>query len=131
MTSRRTSSMIVRSPRAPVLRFAAPRAAALWRDIGDGTLEDLEQRLLHALAGDVARDRGVVALAGDLVDLVDVDDPALGAVQVEVGRLDQPQEDVLDVLADVARLGEARRVRDREGDVQDAGEGLGEERLAA
>ena len=73
------------------------------RHVGDGALEDLQQRLLDALAGDVAGDRGVIGLARDLVDLVDVDDPALGALDVEVGGLDQAQEDVLDVFADVAR----------------------------
>src|SRR5204863_2615382 len=82
-------------------------AAALRRDVRDGPLEDLQERLLDALTGDVARDRRVVALARDLVDLVDVDDPALRAVEVEVGRLDEPEKDVLDILADVARLGEA------------------------
>jgi hypothetical protein len=34
-------------------------AAALGRHVGDGALEDLEQRLLHALARHVARDRDV------------------------------------------------------------------------
>src|SRR6185503_19481924 len=94
-------------------------------------LEDLQQGLLDALAGHVSRDRGVVALARDLVDLVDVDDPALRAVEVEVGGLDEAQEDVLDVLADVPGLSEARRVGDGERHVEDAREGLGEERLAA
>ena len=70
----------------------------------DGALEDLQQRLLHALAGHVARDRRVVRLARDLVDLVDVDDPGLRLLDVEVGGLDQLEEDVLDVLADVAGL---------------------------
>src|SRR5205823_8680637 len=93
--------------------------------------EDLEERLLHALAGHVARDRGVVTLTRDLVDLVDVDDPALRAVQIEVGGLDETQEDVLDVLDDVTGLGETRRVGDGEGHVEDPGERLGEERLAA
>ena len=72
----------------------------------DGALEDLEQRLLHALAGHVAGDRRVLALAGDLVDLVDVDDAGLGLLDVVVGGLDQLEEDVLDVFADVAGLGE-------------------------
>ena len=54
-----------------------------------GAFDDLEQRLLHALAGDVARDRRVVALARDLVDLVDVDDAALRALDVVVGVLQQ------------------------------------------
>ena len=106
-------------------------AAALRRHRGGRALEDLEQRLLHPLARDVARDRRVVGLARDLVDLVDVDDPGLGLLDVEVGRLDQLEQDVLDVLADVAGLGQRRGVGDREGDVEDPGEGLGEQRLAA
>ena len=104
--------------------------AALGRHVGDRALEDLEQRLLDALARDVAGDRRVVGLARDLVDLVDVDDPALGARDVEVRRLDQAQQDVLDVLADVAGLGERGRVRDAERDVEDARERLREQRLA-
>ena len=64
-------------------------AAALGRHVGDRALDDLEQRLLHALAGDVAGDRRVVALARDLVDLVDVDDAALRPLDVVVGVLQQ------------------------------------------
>ena len=95
-------------------------AAALGRHGGDRALEDLQQRLLDALAGDVPGDRGVLGLAGDLVDLVDVDDPGLGALDVEVGGLDQLEEDVLDVLADVAGLGERRGVGDGERHVEHA-----------
>ena len=40
----------------------------------DGAFHDLEQCLLHAVARDVAGGRGVVGLAADLVDLVDLDD---------------------------------------------------------
>ena len=105
-------------------------ASALRRHVGNRALDDLQQRLLHALAGDVARDRRVVALAGDLVDLVDVDDAALGALDVVVGRLDEVQEDVLDVLADVAGLGQRRRVGDGERHVEDARQRAGQQRLA-
>ena len=56
-----------------LVRVLAP---ALRRHARHRALEDLEQRLLHALAGDVARDRRVVGFARDLVDLVDVDDAA-------------------------------------------------------
>ena len=106
-------------------------APALRRHRGGGPLEDLQQRLLDAFAGDVAGDRRVVGFARDLVDLVDVDDPGFGLLDVEVGGLDQLQEDVLDVLADVAGLGQRGRVGDREGDVEDPRQGLGEQRLAA
>ena len=105
-------------------------AAALRRHRGDRALEDLQQRLLHALAGDVPRDRRVLALAGDLVDLVDVDDPGLGLLDVEVGGLDQLEQDVLDVLADVAGLGERGGVRDREGHVEQPRQRLRQQRLA-
>src|SRR5207237_1511656 len=52
-------------------------AATLGRHRSGRALEDLQQGLLHALAGDVTGDRRVLALAGDLVDLVDVDDAGL------------------------------------------------------
>ena len=60
------------------------------------------------------------SLAADLVDLVDVDDAALRALDIVVGRLKQLEDDVLDILADIARFGERRRVRHGERHVEDA-----------
>src|SRR5260370_21829639 len=93
-----------------LVRVLAP---ALRRYVGDGALEDLQQRLLDALAAHVACNRWVVRLARDPVDLVDVDDSALRAADVEVGRLDEPDQDVLAVLPDVAGLREARPLPDK------------------
>src|SRR6185503_2947696 len=100
------------------------------RDVGDRAFEDLEQRLLDAFTRDVARDRRVLVLAADLVDLVDVDDPLLALLDVAPGGLQQLEDDVLDVLADVAGFGQRRRVDDREGDREQLGERLREQRLA-
>ena len=97
---------------------------------GHGALEDLEQRLLHALAGDIARNARVLRLARDLVDLVDVDDATLALGDVEIAGLEQSDEDVLDVFADVAGFGQRGRVGDRERHVEDARQCLGEQRLA-
>src|SRR5688572_10054039 len=105
-------------------------APALRRHRRDGALDQLEQRLLHALARDVAGDRGVVGLARDLVDLVNVDDTALRLLDVVVAFLQQLLDDVLDVLADVAGLGEGGGVRHHEGDVEQACQRLREQRLA-
>ncbi len=105
--------------------------AALRRHARLGALEDLQQRLLHAFAAHVSGDRRVLALARDLVDLVDVDDAGLRLLDVVVGGLDQLQQDVLDVFADVPGLGERGRVGDRERHVEHAGEGLREVGLAA
>jgi hypothetical protein len=81
-------------------------AAALWRHARDRPLHDLEERLLHAFARNVAGNRGIVGLAGYLIDLVDVDDAPLRALDVVVGRLQQLENDVLDVLADIAGFGQ-------------------------
>jgi len=99
------------------------------RHVGHRPLEDLEQRLLNALALTSRVIEGLSA-ARNLVDLVDVDDPPLRAGDVEVGRLDEPEKDVLDILADVARLGEAGRIGNAEWDVNDLGERLGQQGLA-
>src|SRR5262249_19375378 len=64
-------------------------ARTVGRDGGGLALEDLEQRLLHALAGDVAGRRRGAALARDLVDLVDADDAARGALDVAAGGAEQ------------------------------------------
>src|SRR3954467_11110762 len=111
-----------------LLRVLPP---ALGRNVGDGPLDDLQESLLHALAGDVARDRRVLALARDLVDLVDVDDALLRPLDVVVGGLQEVDDDVLHVRADVPGLGQAGGVGDGEGNVEDARQRLRQQRLAA
>ena len=106
-------------------------AAALRRHVGHGAFEHLQQGLLHALARDVAGDRDVVGRLADLVDLIDVNDAALGRFQVEIGGVQQLEQDVLDVLAHVAGLGQGGGVADGEGNVQDAGQRPGQQGLAA
>ena len=96
----------------------------------DGALENLQQRLLNTFPGYVTRDRRVLSLARDLVNLVDVNDPALGALHVEVRGRQELQENVFDVLADVTGLGQRGGVGDGEGHVEHPGQRLGEERLA-
>jgi hypothetical protein len=106
-------------------------AAALRRHRGNRAFHDLQKRLLHALARHVAGDRRIVRLARDLVDFVDVDDAALGAFDVVIGRLQQLQDDVFDVFTDITGFGQRRRVSHGEGNVDDAGERLGKIGLAA
>jgi len=103
-------------------------AAALRRHRRNGALHDLQQRLLHALTRHVQGDRRVVGLAADLVDFVDIDDAALRALDIIVGRLQQLQDDVLDVLADIAGFGQGRRVRHRELHVENPRQRLRQQR---
>ena len=106
-------------------------SAALRGHGRDRAFDDLQKRLLHALARNVARDGHVLALARDLVDLVDVHDAALRLFNVVIGVLDEFQEDIFHVLADIARLGERGGVRRGEGHVQDLGKRPREQGLAA
>ncbi len=111
-----------------LLRMLAP---ALRRHRCHGAFHDLQQRLLHAFARNVAGDRRIVRLAGDLVDLVDIDDPALRPFHVVFTGLQQFQDDVLHILADVARFRQRRRIRHCERHIQNTRQRLRQQRLAA
>ena len=86
--------------------------------------------MLHALAGNVPGDREVFGLAGNLVDLVDVDDAYLGAVDIEISGRYELEQDVLDVFANIARFGERRGIGNGKRHAQRSRERLREERLA-
>ena len=77
-----------------------------------------------------AGDGGIVALAGNLVDLVDEDDASLGPGHVVVCGLKQTGEDALHVLAHISGLGQHGSVDDGEGNVEHAGDGPGQKSLA-
>ncbi len=105
-------------------------ATALRRHVADCAFKNFQQRLLDALPGDVASDADVLRLAADLVDFVDVNDAHLGALDIVIRILKEPQNDVLDVFADIARLGDRRRIRDAERNIQDARQRAGQKRLS-
>jgi hypothetical protein len=94
-------------------------------------LDHLEERLLHALAADVAGGAEGMSPLRAILSISSMQTmPRLGAVDVAVGGDPEVLDDVLDVLADIASLGEAGRVRDGEGHVQAPRQGLGHQGLA-
>ena len=106
-------------------------APTLRRDGGGGAFHQLQQGLLHAFARNIACDRGILGLARDLVDLVDIDDAALRLFDIIVAGLQQFEDDVLHILAYIARLGQRGGVRHGEGHVERLRQRLGEQRLTA
>src|ERR1700676_2517246 len=104
--------------------------AALGRHVGDGSFKNFQQRLLDALAAHVARDRRVFVLLGNLIDFVDIDDALLRLLNISIGGLQQLQNDVFDVFADVAGFGKRRRVHYGERHIQHARERLRQKCLA-
>ena len=105
-------------------------AAALRRHRCDGTLDQLQQSLLHAFAGNVTGDRSVFRLAGDLVDFIDVDDAGLRFFDIVIAFLQELLDDVLDVLADIAGLGQRRGIGDGERYIEQARQRFGQQGLA-
>ena len=103
--------------------------ATLRRHGSLGTLDDFEQRLLNALARNIARDGQVLGLTGHLVDLVDVDDADLGPLDIEIRGRDQLEQDVLNVLADITCLGEGGCISDGERNLQRTGKRLRKQRF--
>ena len=87
-------------------------ATALRRDVGHSAFENLQQRLLDALPGHVTGDGRVLVFAADLVNLVNVDDALLALLYISPGRLQQFEDNVFHVLADIPCFGEGRGVDD-------------------
>src|SRR6218665_3109205 len=104
---------------------------SLGRHRGYGALQDLQECLLHPFTRDVPGDGGVLGLAGDLVDLINVDNARFGPFHVVVGGLQEFQEDVLDIFADVTRFGERGCGGNRKRHVKAPGKGLCEGSFAA
>ncbi len=80
--------------------------------------KQFQQRLLHAFAAHIAGDARRVALAADLVDLVDEDDAALSLAYIVVRSLEQAAQDALHILAHIARLGQHGGIGNGEGHVE-------------
>src|ERR1035441_1263875 len=62
-------------------------AAALRGNVGNGAFQNLQKRLLYALARNVTGDGRVLVLTADLIDLVDVDNALLALLHVAIGSL--------------------------------------------
>lgn len=102
-------------------------AAALWGHVGHSAFEHFQQGLLDALAGDIACDGYVLIGFADLVYFVDVNNAALGCFEIVIRGLEELQEQVFDVLANITGFGEGGGIADGKWDVEYAGERLGEQ----
>ena len=101
-------------------------AAALRRNIAGAAFQNLQQSLLHAFAGNIARDAHVVGFAADLVDLVDVNDADLRSFHIVIGILQQSQNNVFHIFADVACFGQRRRIGDAKRHIENSRQRFGQ-----
>ena len=105
-------------------------ASTLRRNVGDGTFENLQQSLLHALAGNITGDGRIFVFTPDLIDFINVDDAGLGAAHVSIRRLQQFQNNVLDVFADITGFGERGGVDNGKRHIEHASQSLRQQSLA-
>src|SRR5438477_595245 len=80
-------------------------ASALWRNIARAALQNLQQSLLHSFAGHIASNAHVVSFPANLIDLVDVNDPDLRSFHIVIRILQESQNNVFNVFANVAGFG--------------------------
>ena len=66
-------------------------SASIWRNICNGSFDDLQQSLLYAFTADISCNRGVFRFSADFVDLINVDDTSLCALDIPICRLNQSQ----------------------------------------
>ena len=104
--------------------------STLRRDVHDRSFEQFQESLLHTLATHVTRDGRVVALAGDLIDLIDENNASLSGLNVIIGRLQQACQDAFDVFSHIARFSQNGGVDYAEGHVQLACHGTRQQGLA-
>ena len=105
-------------------------SAPLRRDVGNGSLQNFQQGLLHSFARNVPSDGRIFAFTGNLINFVDIDNAALRFLYVKIGRLNQAQQNILNVLADVASLGQSGGIGNGKRNSQHLGEGLCQQCLA-
>ena len=85
-------------------------SSALRRNGSYSSLQDFQQCLLYTLAGNISCDRSVFGFSCDFIDLIDVDDAVLSALDIIVCCLNEAEQNVFYVLADITCLGERRCV---------------------
>ena len=104
-------------------------AASLRWHIHDTSLKKLEHCLLHAFSRHVSGYRRIVALAGDLVDLVNENDTSFRSCDIVVRLLKQTREDTLHILSHISCLCKDSSVNDCERHIKELGYSLGHQGL--
>ena len=85
-------------------------SAALRRNVGNRAFQNLQKRLLYALAAYVTRNRRVFGLSGDFINFIDINNAFFRTFHIIVRRLNEPQQNVFYIFADIARFRKRGRV---------------------
>ena len=79
--------------------------ASCWRNTSNRTLKNLQKCLLNAFTGDITSNREVLGLASNLINLIDVDNTYLSALNIAICGSNELKQDILDIFTNVTSLG--------------------------
>jgi hypothetical protein len=96
--------------------------STLGRYIHCGTLEQLQQGLLYTFTTHIPRDRGIIGLTGDLVNLIDVYNASLCSFGIVISRLEQAGKDTFNIFTNVAGLRQYGCISDTEWHLKNLGQ---------
>ena len=69
------------------------------------TLNNLKQRPLHSLSGNITGNRNILALLCDLINLINIDNSVLCTVDIIIRCLNQLKENILYILSHITGFG--------------------------
>ena len=104
---------------------------SLGRYIGFRTFEDFQQSLLNAFSGNIACNRRIFRLSGNLIDFIDIDNASFSLGNIKVRRLNQFEQAVFHIFPYIAGFSQTRRIGNSKGNVQKLGQRLCQQGLAA
>ena len=105
-------------------------AAACWRHARFSSLQNLQERLLNSLTGNISGNGEVFCLTSNFVNLVDVNNANLRALNVSVSRRDEFQKNVFNILANITGFRKRSGVSNGKRNFQKAGKCLSKQGLA-
>ena len=93
-------------------------SSSLRRNRSNRTLQDFQQCLLHTFTGHISGDRCILRFSCDLVDLININDTMLCFLDIIICCLNNLQQNILHVLADISRFRQCCRICDRKRYIQ-------------
>ena len=85
---------------------------------------------VHSLTGDIPGDGYIFGTFGNLINLININDANLSFLHIVICRLQQTYQNIFNIIADITRFRQRRRITDRKGNIQFFGQNPGQQCLA-
>ena len=106
-------------------------SSALRRNRCNGSLNDLQKRLLNSLSGYISGNGRILRLSCDLVNLININNTMLCTFNIAICCLNHFQEDAFYIFPHISGLCQSCRICDGKRNIQYLCEGLGKQSLSA